>query len=88
MAAAVNEPMRAQSRARPWPRRAIRAEALLIEITSSEVPTATGIEKPSTRTSAGTTTKPPPTPKKPVKSPTTVAVRTTAAGARAHTAKD
>ena len=41
-------------------------------MTSSEVPTASGIVKPSARTRAGTITKPPPTPKKPVSSPTIV----------------
>ncbi len=35
---------------------------------------ATGISRPRTRVSAGTTTKPPPTPKKPVSRPTAVAV--------------
>jgi hypothetical protein len=55
----------------------------LIDITSSEVPTATGIGKPRVRTSAGTTTKPPPTPKKPVSSPTAVATTSTLA-ARGH----
>ena len=48
--------------------------ALLTVITSSEVPTATGIENPRARTRAGTTAKPPPTPKNPVSSPTAVAV--------------
>jgi len=60
-----------------------RAEALLIAITSSEVPTATGIVKPSTRTSAGTAAKPPPTPKNPVSRPTAVAVSNTFS-ARGH----
>ncbi|MGN6334197.1 MAG: hypothetical protein ACTHOD_21495 [Motilibacteraceae bacterium] len=46
-------------------------------MTSSEVLTATGIGKPSTMTSAGTMTKPPPTPKNPVSSPTTVAATST-----------
>ena len=39
-------------------------------MTSSEVPIASGIVNPSASTSAGTMTKPPPTPKNPVRSPT------------------
>ena len=49
--------------------RVARATVELTAITISEVPTASGIEKPSANTSAGTMTKPPPTPKKPVRSP-------------------
>jgi hypothetical protein len=56
--------------------RAAKAAALLIAITSNDVPAATGISKPRARTRAGTMTKPPPTPKKPVSSPTTLAVAT------------
>src|SRR5450759_799072 len=70
IAARVNTPMRVQSRWTPCPIRDSSAEVLLIAITSSEVPTATGIVNPRARTSAGTTTKPPPTPKNPVSSPT------------------
>src|SRR5665811_1161810 len=77
IAARVNTPMRVQSRWTPCPIRDSSAEVLLIAITSSEVPTATGIVNPSARTSAGTTTKPPPTPKNPVSSPTAEAVTTT-----------
>ena len=42
-----------------------------IEIISSEVPTAAGIESPPSSTSAGTTRNPPPAPTMPVTSPTT-----------------
>ena len=45
-------------------------------MTSNEVPTAAGISKPSASTRAGTMTNPPPTPKKPVSSPTAVAAVT------------
>ena len=87
-AAAVKTPMTAQSMAMPCPARAASAVALLIAMTSSEVPTATGIGKPRARTSAGTTAKPPPTPKNPVSSPTAVAVNDApcGAGAGAHEA--
>ena len=77
-------PMRVQSRWTPWPALETTAEALLIAITSNEVPTATGIVKPSTRTSAGTAAKPPPTPKNPVSRPTADAVMSTFS-ARDHT---
>src|SRR5208282_6823254 len=49
------------------------AAALLIAMTSSEVPTATGMSKLRASTSAGTMTNPPPTPKKPVSRPAPVA---------------
>src|SRR5680860_262683 len=77
MAASVNTPRRVQSRWTPCPILETRAEALLIAITSNEVPTATGIVKPSTSTSAGTAAKPPPTPKNPVSRPTADAVMST-----------
>jgi hypothetical protein len=47
-------------------------------MTASEVPTASVIGRPSRSTSAGTITKPPPTPKKPVSTP----VRSPIAAAR------
>ena len=53
-------------------RRVLSATTELIVMTSSDVPIASGIVKPSASTSAGTMTKPPPTPKNPVRSPTTV----------------
>ena len=78
--------MTVQSMLMPWPAREARAVALLTVITSSEVPTATGMENPSARTSAGTTAKPPPTPKNPVSSPTALAVTTTlTARGQSHT---
>jgi hypothetical protein len=49
-------------------------------ITSRDVPTAVAMSKPRASTSAGTTTNPPPTPKNPVTSPTTVAAITTRTG--------
>src|ERR1035437_9797943 len=76
-AARVNTPISSQSKWTPWPIRDSSAEVLLLAITSSEVPTTTGIVNPSASTSAGTTTKPPPTPKNPVNSPTAEAVTTT-----------
>ena len=79
MAVAVKAPSSGQSRCAVLPKRASSAAALLIEMTSREVPTATGISKPSASTRAGTMTKPPPTPKKPVSSPTPVAAATTPA---------
>jgi len=54
-------------------------------MTSKEVPTAAGISKPRASTSAGTMTNPPPTPKKPVSSPTPVAAATTLRAWRAVT---
>ena len=57
--------------------RVVSATAELMVITSNDVPTASGIEKRSARTSAGTITNPPPTPKKPVSSPTTVPAKAT-----------
>jgi hypothetical protein len=83
MAAAVKMPISVQSSWTPWPSLETRADALLMAITSSEVPTATGIVKPSARTRAGTTAKPPPTPKNPVSRPTADAVASTFA-ARGH----
>jgi hypothetical protein len=68
----VMVPMVAATRGGP-PSLAVSAEALLTEMTSKQVPTAAGISKPRASTSAGTMTKPPPTPKKPVSSPTPVA---------------
>ncbi len=44
-------------------------EAELMAMISSDVPTAARIGRPRTSTSAGTITKPPPTPKKPVMNP-------------------
>src|SRR5271157_2165377 len=72
-AAAVNTPGSGQSRWTWPPRRAASAAALLIAMTSSEVPTATGMSKLRASTSAGTMTNPPPTPKKLVSRPTPVA---------------
>ena len=65
-----------QSRCTWPPKRAASDAALLMAMTSSEVPTAAGISKPRASTSAGTMTNPPPTPKKPVSSPTAVAAAT------------
>jgi hypothetical protein len=48
-----------------------------MEITTSEVPAAYRIGRERASTSAGTTRKPPPTPRKPVSRPTTVAVTST-----------
>ena len=48
-------------------------------MTSSEVPIASGIEKPRASTRAGTMTNPPPTPKNPVRKPTTVPATATLA---------
>ena len=59
-----------------WPTRATSAQAQLIEMIRSEVPTAWGIGNASSKVSAGTITKPPPTPKRPVKKPTTVPATT------------
>lgn len=53
----------------------IRCESAKAEstaITSSDVPTASGIGNRNANTSAGTITNPPPTPKKPVRNPTAV----------------
>ena len=60
-----------------------RAAALVMVMTTSEVPAATGIGSPRASTRAGTTRKPPPTPRNPVSSPTTVAVTSTLT-ARGH----
>src|ERR1019366_6444932 len=77
-AAAANVPISGQSRVRlPCPARAASAAALFTAITARDVPAAVGMSKPRTRTSAGTTTKPPPTPKNPVISPTPVAAAAT-----------
>src|SRR6266545_1937211 len=77
-APAANAPISAQSRVRlPWPARAASAAALFTAITTRDVPAAVGMSKPRTRTSAGTTTNPPPTPKNPVISPTPVAAAAT-----------
>jgi hypothetical protein len=46
-------------------------------MTSGEVPTATGMSNPSAIINAGTMTNPPPTPKKPVRKPTTSPAVTT-----------
>jgi hypothetical protein len=61
----------------PAPVRTIRATALVLVITTSDVPTAYSIGMARASSRAGTTRKPPPTPRKPVKSPTAVAVTTT-----------
>ena len=53
----------------PDGRRVASATVELTAMTISDVPTASGIEKPSASTSAGTMTKPPPTPKNPVSRP-------------------
>ena len=53
----------------PLARCAASAAPLVRAITSSDVPTAIAIGKPSPSVSAGTITKPPPTPKKPVRRP-------------------
>src|SRR6266540_3643799 len=63
---------------RPLARCAASAEALVSAMIASEVPTASVIGSPSRSTSAGTITKPPPTPKKPVSRP----VRSPVAAAR------
>ena len=84
-AATVNAPSSRQSRLTPPPSRALSADALLTAMTSKEVPTAAGISKPRASTSAGTMTNPPPTPKKPVSSPTPVAAAATLMAWRAVT---
>ena len=66
-----------QSGATPEPARTSSAAALVMVMTTSEVPAAYRIGTPRARTRAGTTRKPPPTPRKPVSSPTTVAVTST-----------
>jgi hypothetical protein len=53
----------------PLARCAARAAPLVSEITSSDVPTASAIGNARPSVSAGTITKPPPTPKKPVSRP-------------------
>jgi hypothetical protein len=55
----------------PLARCAASAAPLVSVITSNEVPTASVIGRPSRSTSAGTITKPPPMPKKPVRTPVT-----------------
>ena len=61
----------------PACRRVASATAELMVITSKDVPTASDIVNPSANTSAGTITKPPPTPKNPVSRPTSVPAITT-----------
>ena len=67
MAAPVKAPMTVQSRwLEPDPNHAASAVALLTVMTSSDVPTAIRVGKPSASTSAGTNAQnPPPTPKNP-----------------------
>jgi hypothetical protein len=79
MATAVKLPTTGQSTWIPAVARAASAVPLLIAMTSSEVPTATGIGKDRASTRAGTRAKPPPTPKNPVSRPTAVAVATNVA---------
>src|ERR1035441_4177942 len=79
-AAAVNVISRVSPMLAWVPSRDSSAEAELMAITSRDVPTAVGMSKPRASTSAGTTTKPPPTPKNPVTSPTIVAAITTRTG--------
>ena len=67
----------------PKPARTASAAALVMVMTTSEVPAAYSIGSASASTSAGTTRKPPPTPRKPVSRPTTVAVTSTFS-ARGH----
>ena len=69
MAATANGTITDQSNCAVAPR-AISEVAELMATTTSEVPTAIGIGRPRTRTSAGTMTNPPPTPKNPVRKPT------------------
>ena len=72
-----------QSGAEPTPARTASAEALVTVITTSEVPAAYSIGSARASTSAGTTRKPPPTPRNPVSRPTAVAVTSTFS-ARGH----
>ena len=76
-AATVSATTRPQSGVMPLPARTSRATALVSVITTSEVPAAYAIGRLSASRSAGTTRKPPPTPRNPVSRPTTVAVTST-----------
>lgn len=67
----------AQSGATPTPVRTASAAALVNTMTTSEVPAAYSIGSANASSRAGTTRNPPPTPRKPVSNPTTVAVTST-----------
>ena len=62
---------------RARPARTARATELVMAMTSNDVPAAYRIGTPRASTRAGTTRKPPPTPRNPVSSPTAVAVTST-----------
>ena len=75
--APVRAATRPQSGVVPTPARTARAAALVSVMTTSEVPAAYRMGSASARVRAGTTRNPPPTPRKPVSSPTPVAVTST-----------